>query len=50
MTKRECIHQEVEQRRAKVAVLSGSAAGDDVHDLMAAAVPSHVPGTGKSTC
>lgn len=26
-------------------MLSGSAASDDVHDLMAAAAPSHVPGT-----
>ena len=44
MTKRERIDQDVLHRRAQVAVLSGLAAGHDVYDLMAAGVPSHVPG------
>src|SRR3712207_2303223 len=42
--------QGVLHRRAQVAVLSGLAADDDVHDLMATAAPSHVPGSGGSTC
>jgi hypothetical protein len=44
VTKRGRIDQDVLHRRAQVAVLSGLVAGDDVHDLMAAAAPSHVPG------
>jgi hypothetical protein len=50
VTKRERIDQDVLHRRAQVAVLSGLAAGEDVYDLIAAAAPSHVPGTGRSTC
>ncbi len=45
VTKRERIDRDVLLRRAPAAVLSGVAAGDDVRDLMAAAAPSHVPGT-----
>jgi hypothetical protein len=41
--KQERIDQEVLHRRARVAVLSGLAASDDVHHLMAAVAPSHVP-------
>jgi hypothetical protein len=37
VTKRERVDQDVLHRRAQAAVLSGLAAGDDVHDLMAAA-------------
>jgi hypothetical protein len=44
VTKRERIDQDVLHRRARVAVLSGLARGDDVYDLMAAAAPSLVPG------
>jgi hypothetical protein len=36
--------RDVLHRRARVAVLSGLARGDDVYDLVAAAAPSHVPG------
>jgi hypothetical protein len=45
VTKRERIDQDVLHRRALVAVLSGLAAGDDIHDLMDAAALSNVPGT-----
>ena len=50
MTKRERIDHDVLHRRAPVAVLSGLAAGDDVHGLMAVAAPSHVPGSEGTTC
>ena len=45
VSKRERIDPEVLHRRAQVAVLSGRARGDDVYDLVAAAAPSHVPGS-----
>jgi hypothetical protein len=45
VTKQERINQDVLHRRAQVAVLSGLVAGDDVYDLMAAAAPTHVPGS-----
>jgi hypothetical protein len=44
VTKRGRVDQDVLHRRAQAAVLSGLAACDDVHDLMAAAASSHVPG------
>jgi hypothetical protein len=44
VTPRERIDPDVLDRRARVAVLSGLARGHDVHDLLAAAAPNHVPG------
>jgi hypothetical protein len=44
VTKRERTNADVLHRRAQVAVLAGLLRGDDVHDLMAAAAPDHVPG------
>ena len=44
VAKQDCVDQDVLHRRAQAAVLSGLARGDDVHDLVAAAVPTHVPG------
>ena len=45
MTKRERLDEDVLHRRAQAAVLSGLARGDDVHDLLAAAASSDVPGS-----
>lgn len=45
MSNRQRVDPEVLHRRAQEAVLSGLARGDDVYDLMAAAGPSHVPGS-----
>jgi hypothetical protein len=44
VSKRERIDPDTLHRRAQEAVLSGLARGDDVHDVMAAAAPNHVPG------
>jgi hypothetical protein len=42
--KRERIDADVLHRRAQVAVLAGLLRGNDVHDVMTAAAPDHVPG------
>jgi hypothetical protein len=45
VSNRRRVDVEVLHRRAQEAVLSGLGRGDDVYDLMAAAEPSHVPGS-----
>ena len=44
MAKRERTDPDLLHRRAQAAVLAGLVRGDDVHDLVLAAAPSHVPG------
>jgi hypothetical protein len=44
VAKRAAVDPDVLHRRAQVAALTGLGRGDDVHDLMAAVAPNHVPG------